>query len=254
MVNDMNPLANIPTYVIDAVRRPPPGAAGVIEGTTPVVSFGDPMCARVATLSINPSSNEFLDAKGAFLPERKRRLATLASIGAHAGSKLTDEQVRAVVQQCATYFHRNPYRGWFNHLDRILRDSLSVSYYEDSACHLDLSPWATSPKWQHLDDDARGHLLLDGTELLMAQLSLEHIRVVVVNGRAVWNQLAAIGLVDIEEVARLPFGNGAHTPLLVGKGLPAPLIGWTLNVQRAGMTTADRARLCSWLRAEAKRR
>ena len=251
-MSHMDPLANIPAHLVDAIRKPRPEAAGVIDGTTAVVSFGDPMGAQVATLGINPSANEFLDRDDAFLPDKKRRLATLASIGATPESRLSPEQVRAVVEDCVSYFHRNPYRQWFDHLDRVLRDGLSVSYYEDSACHLDLSPWATNPKWQHLDENARSRLLFEGTELLIAQPSLDHIGVVVVNGRAVWNQLAAIDLVHIEEVGQLAFGKGAHSSLLVGTGLPAPVIGWTLNVQRTALTAAERAHLCGWLHDEAR--
>jgi hypothetical protein len=62
-------------------RLPPPGAP-VVAGSTPVVSFGDPLRTRIATLGINPSRKGFLDDQGQLLAGARRRLATLDSIGA----------------------------------------------------------------------------------------------------------------------------------------------------------------------------
>ncbi len=42
------------------VRRDPPEDCCVVPGTTPVVAFGEPRMAEVATLAINPSSREFM--------------------------------------------------------------------------------------------------------------------------------------------------------------------------------------------------
>ena len=52
----------------------PPVDAGVIPKTTPVISFGDITNAKIATLGINPSSNEFLSG-GKLLPSEQTRLA-----------------------------------------------------------------------------------------------------------------------------------------------------------------------------------
>lgn len=53
----------------------------MVEGSTPVVAFGDPTLATVATLGINPSASEFLK-DGALRTGAERRLATLESLGA----------------------------------------------------------------------------------------------------------------------------------------------------------------------------
>jgi hypothetical protein len=47
----------------DVVRRPAP-VAEVVAGSTPVIAFGDPGAATVATLGINPSWREFLADDG----------------------------------------------------------------------------------------------------------------------------------------------------------------------------------------------
>jgi hypothetical protein len=74
-----------------------------------------------------------------------------------------DSQVASVVADCATYFQRRPYRRWFDPLDRLLRTGAGVSYYDGSACHLDLVQWATDPIWGRIADrGVRGALLAEG--------------------------------------------------------------------------------------------
>jgi hypothetical protein len=58
----------------DRISRPT-DTKGVIPGSTPVISFGDFTKASVVSLSINPSSKEFLKGKG-LLPPNEKRLGT----------------------------------------------------------------------------------------------------------------------------------------------------------------------------------
>jgi hypothetical protein len=51
-------------------------------------------------------------------------------------------------QRCNSYFHGNPY-SWFARLEEVLQ-AIGASYYEDTACHLDLTQWATDPTWNGL--------------------------------------------------------------------------------------------------------
>src|ERR1700751_4531155 len=107
----------------------------VVTGSTPVVAFGDPLTATVATLGINPSWREFLADDGTLLHGRARRLSTLLSLSADSTASLRPDQVRTVIAECAAYFrpNRNPYRRWFDPLDNILRTALGASYYDDTA-------------------------------------------------------------------------------------------------------------------------
>ena len=59
------------------VRRVIPEGAGVLPGSLPVVSFGDPGSAMVATVSLNPSSREFLTKAGEWLPDANLDLSRL---------------------------------------------------------------------------------------------------------------------------------------------------------------------------------
>lgn len=87
-------------YLTAMVRRLPPGGAGVVPGSTPVVAFGDPARAQIATLGINPSRREFTDEQGRMLTGAQRRLATLTSLGAERLDRLDDAQVASVVADC----------------------------------------------------------------------------------------------------------------------------------------------------------
>src|ERR1700730_7591746 len=179
-----------PEYLTRMVRRPVP-VAEVVHGTTPVLSFGDPRHARVATLGINPSGREFVE-NGQLLAGAQRRLATLESLGAQTTLLLSEEQVRTVIEECASYFHpdRNPYRRWFDTLDQVLRTGLGVSYYDGSACHLDLVQWATDPVLGNLPDrGVKQALLMEGLPHLRNQLKFGKIRLVLLNGREVLDQV-----------------------------------------------------------------
>src|SRR5436309_2113467 len=143
-----------PDYLLERASRQPPPSGGVLRGSTPVVSFGHPLVPAVATLGINPSSGEFLDRAGSLLADGDRRLATLPSLGVTDYAELSSELAAQIVDDCASYFDRRPYR-WFTPLDRILRSALAVSYFDGTACHLDLVQWATDPLWGQLDEEAR---------------------------------------------------------------------------------------------------
>jgi hypothetical protein len=237
----------LPGYLVDMVRRCPPEGAPVVDGSTPVVAFGDPSRAEVATLGINPSANEFLQS-GQLLSGAGRRLATLESIGADRLDRLTDAQVGEVVSDCATYFQRRPYKRWFDPLDDLLRVGADVSYYEGSACHLDLVQWATQPIWGRISDrSVQTALLADGTPHLRAQLARENVRLVLVNGRQVLNQVVAVGLVELDEVGRLPLGT-SNCALYVGTEGGIRWVGWSTNLQsNFGVSTAFKQQLGAWL-------
>lgn len=230
------------------VRRLPPPGAPVVAGSTPVVSFGDPRVAEVATLGINPSRREFLDAQGRLLNDGERRLATTASIGSDRFDQLSDAQASMAITDCSTYFTRNPYRQWFDPLDRLLRTGIGVSYYDGTACHLDLVQWATDPIWGQIGDTAvRTALLDDGRPHLAEQLRAGNVRLVLLNGRQVIDQVQATGLAPLAEAGHLPMG---HTTcrLVRGERDGIAFVGWSTNLQSGwGVTNAFKSDLADWL-------
>lgn len=226
----------------------------MVKGSTPVVAFGDPEVARVATLGINPSIREFRTPRG-WLDGPQRRLATLKSLDATRTENLSDKQVAQVVADCANYFQRNPYLQWFTPLDIVLQKGLGVSYFDQTACHLDLVQWATDPVWSKIPDrQARRQLLDDGVEHLRAQLHKSVVDTVVVNGDAVWKQLIATDSVSVTHEESLAFGNQqSTTKLRVAKGSGVRFFGWTLNLQGTfGVRGLDRESLAAWLKEAAR--
>jgi len=242
-------VTGLPAYLVAMVRRVAPVGAPVVPGSTPVVAFGDPRVAEVATLGINPSKVEFVE-RGAFLTGRLRRLATLESLGADDLAALSDAQVAEVVADCARYFDpdRNPYRRWFDPLDRLLGVGAGVSFYDGTACHLDLVQWATDPIWSQIAAAAvRRALLADGEPHLRTQLRHENIRLVVLNGRTVLELVQRIGLAALTKVGTLPLA-GSSCSLYVGTGQGVRFVGWSANLQGSrGVTNSFKSELGAWL-------
>jgi hypothetical protein len=94
-----------------------------------------------------------------------------------------------VLQDCNTYFDRRRYCRWFDQLVPILA-ACGGSYYDHSACHLDLVQWATDPTWRSLRPASlRKKLIADDARFLQQQLRNENIQLLLVNGTGTWRQL-----------------------------------------------------------------
>jgi hypothetical protein len=148
---------------------------------------------------------------------------------------MSDVQIQEVIDDCYNYFNQNPYREWFGPLDKILKVGFNASYFDGSACHLDLVQWATATKWKDLSAAVKEKLLKESEVHLVNQLRAENITKIVVNGRAVWDELKNLKLVKYEEVKTIYFGKeGGHQTsckLRVGQGCGATFYGWTSNIQ-----------------------
>jgi len=174
----------VPEYVEARLRRPPPQGCNVIPGSTPVVGFGDPRNAKVATIGLNPNRLEFLDSEGSLLREDTQRLETLLSVGADSLEKVDAQVLARIFEGCNWYFERNPYRRWFDVLERVL-NGIGVSYYRGTACHLTLVQWATNPTWGLLPESSRAELLRQDAPFLRERIEAERIELVLLNGRGV---------------------------------------------------------------------
>jgi hypothetical protein len=242
-------VSQIPEYVVRMVRRSMPEGCSIVPASTPVVSFGDPTKARVATLGINPSDKEFLDKDGNLLVSSKQRLATLPFLGASRCEDLTDEQVQTVVEWCNNYFQCNWYKKWFGPIEQWILPRINASYMDGSACHLDLIQWSTSPVWQNLNQTSETRKLLDdGIEHLKAQLATENITTVIALGRTVWDQLLATKMCYVIDESKISICNGkASSTLRIGEGTGTRFVGWTSNLQSQPLTKGDRETLGNWL-------
>lgn len=246
----------IPNYLLNMAKRPMP--KGVVVGeSTPVIAFGNCRTARIATLGINPSVREFVE-KGILLDGEKRRLSTLKSLRAKSTSELTITQAEQVISDCDAYFSRNPY-GWFKPLDKIIKAAAGATYYPTSgnesgdACHLDLVQWATDPVWGKLSATIKRPLIEETRPHLEAQLDNGRFEAVLLNGRAVIDELNKSEFVNLHPHPENP-------AIVYGKNRPkfyygfrngVLFIGWTTNLQSSWGVHGDLGpAIACWLKGE----
>lgn len=239
----------LPDYLIERVGRPPPAGAYVVPGSTPVVAFGNARVATVATLGLNPSRVEFLDRAGNELPEPRRRLETLRSLGVASLAGALDATVARVVAGCDSYFQRNPYWQWFRPLEELLAP-LGASYAAGTACHLDLVQWATDPVWGQLPPLTRQRLVGDDAAFLQRQLGEEHIRTLLLNGAGVVATFAAAYGVSLRQVREVA-DRKVRCKVVAGVG-PRGLavVGWSTNLQSGFGVTRELRRMLAEAVAE----
>ncbi|MBL9144109.1 MAG: hypothetical protein JNM99_10565 [Verrucomicrobiaceae bacterium] len=167
---------------------------GLIPWASPVPTFGDLGCSKVATLGLNPSNREFVSLDGCELTGEAQRLPTLRSLGLDCWASASRKHHDLILEACWSYFKRSPYDGWFGQLDFLLQ-RMNASYYGSRstiACHLDLIPFATIEKWTALTTDSRRLLLEIGADALGRLLKASPVKTLVVNGRSVIDQLFKI--------------------------------------------------------------
>jgi hypothetical protein len=225
------------------VRRRQPPDCGVVPISTPVTSFGALRSASVATLGLNPSRAEFLSRTGDELSGTNRRFETLTSLGVSMLESASMDVLERVVLACDNYFQTNPYRRWFDQLEPVLR-AVGASYYDGSACHLDLVQWATNPTWRSLGTGARSRLISQDVPFLADQLKSSPLKVLLLNGKSVVDAFAAgfrIRLQEVEPVGVARVATARFNGLVV--------VGWSTNIQSSfGVTNVFRDQLASKVR------
>jgi hypothetical protein len=228
------------------LRSPAPTTAPVVPGSTPVPAFGDFRTARVATLGLNPSRAEFLDDDGEILRGQRARFVTLPALGITSLKAASPEDLAQVLEGTAQYFQNQPYVRWFRPLDSLLR-ACGVSYFDGSACHLDLAHWATDPVWGGLEPPVRKALIKDGVDFLRWQLTSFRIANVLLNGMGVCRTVEKTLGVLLAEVEAIAGPRGGMVKLLAGRMARGPrFFGWSVNLQSSfGVTTEFRARLAT---------
>ena len=160
---------DVPKYIEDRIRRPPPTGCCVVPNTPPVVAFGNAHTARIATLGLNPSYIEFED--------------DYVAAGFGDLRYAPDSTIGEILQDQYEYFQRKQYR-WFKPLGTILNET-HASYKDGSAASLDLVQWATKPVWSKLSVTVRRKLLNQDVPFLAQQLQHENFHTLLVNGSGV---------------------------------------------------------------------
>ena len=88
--------------------------------TIPIPFFGDVTKAKIITVGINPSSGEL----------RKNNW----------NSAMNEKDIN---KKLINYFKDNPHE-WFETWEKALKE-INYSYYDGTAAHIDICPWATKP-------------------------------------------------------------------------------------------------------------
>jgi len=239
----------------------PPRECDVVYGSTPVVSFGDFTKATIATIGINPSSQEFQDTSNSgttneLLPKGKKRLADAESLGLISDDPLDDDTAeyvlgaagaREIWEGCRDYFNGpNAYWSWFADLEKIL-NGLNFSYKDSSACHLDLSPWATDPVFRNLTTLQKKQLLLGESDFLEWQIARSNIKTLLFNGATVFESLKTLPTFRVDEVGEIEYMSGDKkktSQLILGTGPGfVKVFGWTLNLQELRVSQEEKSRI-----------
>lgn len=238
---------HLPEWLVSRVRRDPAPVPGlVVAESTPVVCFGDQRTATVATLGINPSAREFLSPAGELLEGAERRLETLRSLGAERLSRLSDDQVDALLLGDYDYFKsgHKPYR-WFDYLKPVLAQ-VGASYEMGTACHLDIVQWATVKKWGDVDPALRTQLIAGDEPFLVHQLTWDRpevgrFRLVLVNGKTCIDQCRSIGIPwsPLDDL----IVNDRKTRFYRAEWHGVRLLGWTANLPNSRTPEAVRLAL-----------
>lgn len=241
-------------------------SADVLEWGAPVPVFGDPATAAVATLGLNPSDREFVDAAGAELQGPARRFHTLQSLGLMTWSEAETQHLELMLRSCREYFARNPYDQWFRRLDGVLA-GLDASFYPPraNACHLDVVPYATRRKWATLPLASRRRLLDVAGDTLGQLLHASPARVLVLNGQSVVEQFERMANVTLSMTVRddwtlarsqgAPVRGVAYTGVVERIGAyefdsPLYVLGYNHNLQSSfGVTSGVMAAIRDWIGA-----
>ena len=224
--------------VVERAMASFPRIPELVLSSTPVVSFGNPSNAKIVTIGINPSSNEFqVSGKSKkLLPSNKKRLVDLEVLGVDKPNSLTRSQAIEVVQGCYEYFNKrkhNPYMTWFKHLNTYVNGHLGADYLNGSAAHLDLVQWATDPVWGGIKSESKKSELLESdAEFLRYQVAAKNYGVVFMNGSQVTDQLIATGIVEVsvKEAATYKTKSGKHRKFELYKGVTSNgslALGWS---------------------------
>lgn len=174
----------------------------LIGWSCPVPLFGNLASARIATIGLNPSSSEFVDRDGRELEAPVRRLSTLSSLHLASWDDAEEEHLYAVIDSYTNYFSKNPYRRWFDVLDRLLAQTSTSYYGSANACHLDLVAHATTTKWGALPTRVSKEMMTQGRNSFLHLLKSSDVRLVVLNGMAVVRAFQNLLGVNLEAEVR----------------------------------------------------
>ncbi|ARU28668.1 hypothetical protein [Cellvibrio sp. PSBB006] len=240
----------------------------IIEGA-PIISFGHIGKSKIATMGLNPSDQEFYDSKGVELDGIARRFHTLKSLDIKNWKNASESDFEKILILCEEYFYRNPYDRWFKSLNYIISGT-GFSFYDafNSACHLDLVPFATKKKWGSLTELQKKHLLQVGSKFLADIINNGSIELIILNGRSVIKNMEVMigcsfskkeykawALPRLEGAVRGEAYTGKITKLGNNPlNRCVKVLGYNHNIQSSfGVTNAVKGSIKNWITREAEK-
>jgi hypothetical protein len=215
-------------FLLDKISEPLPTTAKIVEGSIPIVFFGNVEKAEIATLSLNPSNIEF-EHNGV------RRCVDRKYLKVSDSQKLTKEQAESVYQSLLLFFQVNPYKTWFNPMNKLFQ-SKGYEYYNDKIVHLDISPWATSNKWNKLSR-AEKESIID-TSIIEKVIKLRGIEKLFINGKTAFNVFCAKLNLKTTDIQRSTFiyttqnGNNRSFIIYETEIFGCKVVGWNLYIHQ----------------------
>jgi hypothetical protein len=182
-------------FLLDKISEPIPTTVKIVEGSIPIVFFGNVEKAEIATLSLNPSNIEF-EHNG------ERRCVDRKELGVSDNQKLTSEQAESVYQSLLLFFKVNPYKRWFNPMNKLFQ-SKGYEYYNDKIVHLDISPWATSNKWDSLSQVERESII--DTTIIKNVIEKRGIKKLFINGKTAFNVFYTTLNIEAKDIKETSF-------------------------------------------------
>ncbi|MDH1009613.1 hypothetical protein N5J43_18310 [Pseudomonas nicosulfuronedens] len=260
----LSPLESDINEMLEKITASASHELDIIEWASPIPYFGNPTLSPIATVGLNPSNREFVDASGHELSSNSRRFHTLSSLNLASWKDVSPTQIKLIKESCTEYFSRNPYDGWFKSLDKLLAGTNS-SFYSPlfHASHLDLIPFATSNKWAKLSTKQRQLLLQLSGNFLAKTIKHSEIKLLVLNGSTVVENFSTMTNVKFNknplEKWNLPRKNGK--PILgisyqgeiskisgVDLERKVMVIGYNHNIQSSfGVTSEVRSEIQAWI-------
>ena len=239
---------NVDEDVKRVLQKEPVGAP-IVKNSTPVVSFGNPYKALVATVGINPSSKEFLDKKNNILSPEQKRLVDLDSLNKTNLNQLDEDDAEKIIEGCYNYFKTGNHYKWFDQIEEHVLKPTGYSYFDGTACHLDLIQWATNPVWSQIKSkDIQAMLLEHDKEFFIHQIQKYNFETVFLNGKTVVEQVEKLGIVELTEVAEVVYlKTGKVSRIKTGKIGQTTFVGWGLNIPAKETVLEARKALGQWL-------
>lgn len=245
---------------LDQIESASEESVNLLSEGQPIQYFGNINQAKIATIGLNPSDKEFYSDKYEELTSNSRRFHTLASLKIKNWVLLSKDDLVKVKYCMDSYFEINPYKRWFNQLENIFSDA-GYSYYDNTACHIDLIPYATKIKWSSLKNREQQYLLSISIKDFQRCIKESHLEILILNGASVISGFLKTHDVNLDKElvsewevkTKKGIVNGYKYKgyLTLGNNKPILVLGYNYNLQSSfGLSREIKGSIKDWIVSE----